>query len=432
MHDLHDSSFKLWFDHPRMVRDLLRGFLPADLAGAFDFDTLEQMSAQHVGDDLRQTRGDMLWRVRFRTEAAPEWLYLLVLLEFQSTVDRHMAARVLAYTGQTYLKLIREDDTPMPDGKLPPVLPIVIYNGRPRWSAPEEVGETIAAVEDGLAPFQPRQRYLLIDEHAMRAEDLPAANVVSAQIELEQGSVASIPPVLHELAGLLAGPRYASLRRGFAEWTRRVVERSRPAAVDPGLVGALKALEEAGDLGEMGSLLAERIDEYVEEQIEKGIEQRVGQIAEQRVEQLAEQIAEQRAQQIVEQRAEQIAEQRAQQIVEQRAQQLAEQIVEHRAEQIAEQRTRQLAKQYLAEGLEQERALVSRLAARKFDAETAARLAELLNRVDDPECLAEIGEQVIDCATGAELLARARRAAGQDRQPADRRRPQSTDGQAAP
>ena len=295
MHDLHDSSFKLWFDHPRMVRDLLRGFLPADLAGAFDFDTLEQMSAQHVGDDLRQTRGDMLWRVRFRTEAAPEWLYLLVLLEFQSTVDRHMAARVLAYTGQTYLKLIREDDTPMPDGKLPPVLPIVIYNGRPRWSAPEEVGETIAAVEDGLAPFQPRQRYLLIDEHAMRAEDLPAANVVSAQIELEQGSVASIPPVLHELAGLLAGPRYASLRRGFAEWTRRVVERSRPAAVDLGLVGALKALEEAGDLGEMGSLLAERIDEYVEEQIEKGIEQRVGRIAEQRVEQLAEQIVEQRA-----------------------------------------------------------------------------------------------------------------------------------------
>ena len=122
----------------------MRRFLPADLAGAFDFDTLEQMSAGYVGDDLRQTRGDMLWRGRFRIGAAREWLYLLVLLEFQSTVDRHMAARVLAYTGQTYLKSIREDNTPMPDGKLPPVLPIVIYNGRPRWSAPKEVGETIA------------------------------------------------------------------------------------------------------------------------------------------------------------------------------------------------------------------------------------------------------------------------------------------------
>ena len=420
MHELHDSSFKLWFDHPRMVRDLLHGFLPADLAGAFDFDTLEQMSAGYVGDDLRQTRGDMLWRVRFRTGAAPEWLYLLVLLEFQSTVDRHMAARVLAYTGQTYLKLIREDDMPMADGKLPPVLPIVIYNGRPRWSAPEEVGETIAAVGSALAPFQPRQRYLLIDEHAMRAEDLPAGNVVSAQIELEQGTVASLPPVLRELAGLLAGPRYASLRRGFAEWTRRVVERSRPAAVDPELVGALKALEEAGDLGEMGSLLAERIDEYVEEQIEKHTEQRVEQRLEQRVEERVEQRLEQRVAERLEQITEEVAERRA------------EQIAEQRAEEIAEERTRQLAKQYLAEGLEQERALLSRLTARKFDAETAARLAELLSRVDDPERLAEIGEQVIDCATGAELLACARRAAGQDRQPADRRPPQSTGGQAAP
>ena len=359
MGDLHDSSFKLWFDHPRMVEDLLRGFLPEDLAAEFDFHTLEQMSAEYVGDDLRQSRGDMLWRVRFRTEGARgEWLYLLVLLEFQSTVDRHMAARVLAYTGQTYLKLIRGGEALAPDGRLPPVLPIVVYNGRPRWSAPEEVGETVAVVGSGFAPFQPRQRYLLIDEHAPRAEDLPRGNVVSAQIALEQGSVAALPPVLRELSELLAGPRYASLRRGFAEWTRQVVERSRSASGDPALAGALRALEETGGLREMGSLLAERIDEYVDEQVEKRTQERV------------------------------------------------------------EQR-----------GLEQERALLSRLTARKFDAETAAALAALLGRVDDPERLAEIGEQVIDCPTGDELLARAERAVAGDRQPENRSGLQSADGE---
>ncbi len=41
MPDLHDSSFKLWFDHVEMVRDLLRGFVPKDVVEAFDFDTLE-------------------------------------------------------------------------------------------------------------------------------------------------------------------------------------------------------------------------------------------------------------------------------------------------------------------------------------------------------------------------------------------------------
>ena len=35
--DIHDSGFKLLFDHADMVRDLLRGFVPADIVGDFDF-----------------------------------------------------------------------------------------------------------------------------------------------------------------------------------------------------------------------------------------------------------------------------------------------------------------------------------------------------------------------------------------------------------
>ena len=61
----------------------------------------------------------------------------------------------------------------------------------------------------------------------------------------------------------------------------------------------------------------------------------------------------------------------------------------------------------LEQGLEQERAMLARLAGRKFGAETGARLAELLAGVTDAERLAGIGDLVIDCADGAELLARA-------------------------
>ena len=66
-----------------------------------------------------------------------------------------------------------------------------------------------------------------------------------------------------------------------------------------------------------------------------------------------------------------------------------------------------------AEGLEQgraeERALLCRLASRKFDAGTAQRLAAALAEVADPERLAEVGDWIIDCGTGAELLARVAR-----------------------
>ena len=58
--------------------------------------------------------------------------------------------------------------------------------------------------------------------------------------------------------------------------------------------------------------------------------------------------------------------------------------------------------------LERERAMLSRLAERRFGAGAGARLAELLAEVADPERLAAVGDLVIDCADGAELLARAR------------------------
>ena len=64
----------------------------------------------------------------------------------------------------------------------------------------------------------------------------------------------------------------------------------------------------------------------------------------------------------------------------------------------------------LAQGLEEaaarERAVLGRLAARKFDARTAERLVERLAGVDDPDRLAEAGDLIIECGDGADLLSR--------------------------
>ena len=69
-------------------------------------------------------------------------------------------------------------------------------------------------------------------------------------------------------------------------------------------------------------------------------------------------------------------------------------------------------KEVLERGLQRRRAMLSRMAARKFDAGTVTRLEALLEGIDDPERFVRIGEDVIDCATGAELLARVEGVAG--------------------
>ena len=57
-------------------------------------------------------------------------------------------------------------------------------------------------------------------------------------------------------------------------------------------------------------------------------------------------------------------------------------------------------------GLADERELLCRQAARKFDAATAGVLASRLEAVTDSARLAEVGDWIIDCETGAELLER--------------------------
>ena len=62
----------------------------------------------------------------------------------------------------------------------------------------------------------------------------------------------------------------------------------------------------------------------------------------------------------------------------------------------------------LGRGRAEGRATLCRLAGLKFGSETAERLMKLLEGITDPEQIARIGDRIIECETGAELLARAR------------------------
>ena len=90
-----------------------------------------------------------------------------------------------------------------------------------------------------------------------------------------------------------------------------------------------------------------------------------------------------------------------------------EQGLEQGREQGLEQGREQGREQGLEQGLEQgraeERALLCRQAARKFDDDAGRRLAAALAEVDDAERLAEVGDWIIECGTAADLLARVAR-----------------------
>ena len=353
---MHDAAYKGLFSHRPMVEDLLRGFAARGWSDKLDFETLEKLPADYVSDDLLQRHGDSVWRLRLQGQGEA-WLYLLVMLEFQSTTDPFMAVRVLVYTGLLYQDLIRRgalDEA----GRLPSVLPVVLYNGSERWTAPVEAGDLIAPAGEALAPFQPSQRYFLLDEGRWGKDDLPGRNLVSALVELEtSGTAQELWKAAEALSGWLRDSGDDELRRAFAEWLRQMTSR-RFGEGAPLVADVL----EGG-----GAMLAERVQEWIEEWLRQGREQGL------------------------------------------------EQGLERGFEQGRERGREQGLELGLERGLErgraEERALLCRQASRRFGAETGERLSGLLARLTDPERLAEVGDWVIECGTGAELLDRAGRLA---------------------
>ena len=293
---LHDENYKRLFASPLMVQDVLRACLPAHRLAAADLSSLGELSPEYVSDELRTRHGDTVWHLRLGRRRA----FLLVLLEFQAQDDRWMALRILTYTGLLLLELARNQPPEVAGERLPAVLPVVLYNGTEPWTAAPDMGSLITPVGPWLAPYQPAQRYYLIDLQRVAADDLPYRNLLRAVARLEQSR----------------SPQEASMT------------------------------------------LVERVAEWPKQWLREGREQGV---------------AEGREQGVAEGREQGVAEGR---------------------------------EQGLTQGVDQQRALLCRQAAARFDADAGARLADLLAPIADPERLAEVGDWLVRCETAAAFFER--------------------------
>jgi predicted transposase YdaD len=258
----HDESYRLLFSHARMVEDLLRGFVREPWVAELDFSTLERVPGRLVSDRLRRREVDLLWKIRWR---GGTWLYVYLLLEFQSTADPWMAVRLLGYVALLYQDLIRRGELG-PAGKLPPVLPLVPYNGRAPWRPPRELAGLIAPGPAGLRRYQPRLRYLLFDEGRLpRGELARPDNLAAVLFRLERlRRPEETDAGVDDLERRLAGPELEPLRRAFAAWIRQVLLVGRPAGADVPVVG---------NLLETHAMLAETIKEWTQEAKEQGLQQ---------------------------------------------------------------------------------------------------------------------------------------------------------------
>lgn len=168
-----------------------------------------------------------------------------------------MAVRILVYLGLLYQDLVRTGQFAA-EGRLPPVMPIVLYNGSRRWDAPTEVADLIVPAPGGLERYRPRLKYFLLDEGRNADSELsPLRNLAAALFRIENSRTPhDVEQVVAALVTWLQAPEQTSLRRAFTVWLKRVFL--------PGKLPGVE-LDSINDLEEVQSMLAERITEWTED-----------------------------------------------------------------------------------------------------------------------------------------------------------------------
>ncbi len=172
-----------------------------------------------------------------------------------------MAIRVLAYIMLLYEDLIRKKRLTR-FGKLPPVVPIVLYNGDRRWTAPLQVSELIESIP-GFRRHLPSFEYRVIDEGHLPREQLePLDSPVAGVFQLEQSSgLEEIRRIIDSLIEVLDDPELSELRRDMTTFVRRSIQQARI----PG-----EEIPELQDLQEARIMLAERAASWPREWMAEG------------------------------------------------------------------------------------------------------------------------------------------------------------------
>ncbi len=165
-----DTRYAELFSHPYFVKGLLTHFVDEQFIADLDFSDMEPCKSSFVTETYAKRESDVIWRIRFREKD----LYLFLLIEFQSTVDRSMPFRLMRYIAELYDSFSDIKDSSkgksQSRNRYPPVFPIVLYNGNRPWRAEKDISSLI----DPLIPpgYIPHFSYYLIEERTFSPEAL--------------------------------------------------------------------------------------------------------------------------------------------------------------------------------------------------------------------------------------------------------------------
>lgn len=274
---IHDKGYKRVLTKKKHFIHLIRKYIDVNLGEAILEEELELIDKAFIPKDFKEKEADVIYKAKLKGQE----VIFYVLLELQSTVDYTMPFRLLIYMTELQKRIFTNVDIhtrKQKDFRLPPVVPIVLYNGQKNWNVARSFGEYTKAEEVGGA-YTIDFEYFFLDLKKKTTELLTSTNTLIDNVFiLDQAS----DTIELKLALEIVFRRMKALNKDeqidLLDWIKDVLSKK---VKNKKLVEEAFSVIERGDVKDMTYAIERIFDkEYAkalqkgrEQGIEKGIEQ---------------------------------------------------------------------------------------------------------------------------------------------------------------
>jgi len=136
MHQFQDRGYRRLFKNKGIFRQLLETFVAQDWVKELDFSTCETLDKSFIAEHYKESISDIIHKIKLRQSD----LFIVILTEFKSTVERFTSLDMAHYVAGFYKDYVESNKNVR---MLPPVFPILLYNGNAEWTAPTRLSDLI-------------------------------------------------------------------------------------------------------------------------------------------------------------------------------------------------------------------------------------------------------------------------------------------------
>ncbi len=266
---IHDKGYKRILTKKKHFIHMIRKYIDASLGEKILEEDLEIIDKEFIPKDFKEREADIIYKAKLSGRE----VIFYILLELQSSVDYTMPFRLLMYMTELEKRIFGMEDIhtrSQKDFKLPPVVPIVLYNGIANWNVARSFSEYTQATwvcDRYTIDFE----YFFLDLKEKKKELLTSTNTLIDNIFIldrarsTEELKGAIEIVMRRLKALNEDEQI-----DLVDWIRDVLMKK---AKDKKLVDEACLVMKKGDVRHMTYAIERIFDEENAKALKKGIEQ---------------------------------------------------------------------------------------------------------------------------------------------------------------